>query len=41
MYISFPKEDATLDDSHKIYSKRFHKKLMFKYTQANYMSYAN
>jgi len=36
LYISFPKEDAKLDDVKQIYSRRFFKKLMFRYSQNLY-----
>lgn len=39
MYISFPKEEAKLNDVQQIYSRRFFKKLMFRYSQVLYESY--
>ncbi len=40
LYVSFPKEQAKLDGSKQIYSKRFFKKLMFKYSQSLYETFS-
>ena len=39
LYVSFPKEEAKLNDLKQVYSQRFFKKLMFKYSQSLYESY--
>lgn len=38
LYVSFPKEEAKLDDTRQIHSKRLFKKLMFRYSQFLYES---
>ena len=41
LYLSFPKEEAKLDETKKIYSSRFFKKLMFRYSQSLYETFSD
>lgn len=41
LYVSFPKEEAKLDHNNEIFTKRFFKKMMFKYSQKLYETFSD